>query len=85
VLGAIGLAVDEVVVLEPGTLPRTSSGKLRRQEALRRFQVGALRPPRAVNAFTLAVALARSRLAARTGLLSRALRALATPRGGRPP
>jgi acyl-CoA synthetase (AMP-forming)/AMP-acid ligase II len=44
VLGAIGLRPDEVVVLEPGTLPRTSSGKLRRQETLRRFLDGELAP-----------------------------------------
>ena len=40
VLGATGLAVDRVVVLAPGTLPRTSSGKLRRQEALRLYLAG---------------------------------------------
>jgi acyl-CoA synthetase (AMP-forming)/AMP-acid ligase II len=40
VLGATGLAVDRVVTLAPGTLPRTSSGKLRRGEALRRYLGG---------------------------------------------
>ncbi len=65
-----GVAPHTVRLLAAGTLPRTSSGKLRRQEALRRFQAGALRPPRAVNALTLAVELVRSRL-----------RALAAPRG----
>ncbi|HSN53758.1 MAG TPA: AMP-binding protein, partial [Candidatus Sulfomarinibacteraceae bacterium] len=41
-----GLEVDRVEVLAPGTLPRTSSGKLRRQEALRRLLAGELEPPR---------------------------------------
>jgi acyl-CoA synthetase (AMP-forming)/AMP-acid ligase II len=40
VLGATGLAVDRVVTLAPGALPRTSSGKLRRGEALRRHLDG---------------------------------------------
>jgi acyl-CoA synthetase (AMP-forming)/AMP-acid ligase II len=65
-----GLSPHTVRLLAPGTLPRTSSGKLRRQEALRRFQAGALRPPGAVNALSLAVAVVRSRL-----------RALLMPRG----
>ena len=37
-----GLAVDEVVVLGPGALPKTSSGKLRRTEVRRRFEAGVL-------------------------------------------
>jgi acyl-coenzyme A synthetase/AMP-(fatty) acid ligase len=63
VLGATGLAVDEVVVLAPGTLPRTSSGKLRRQEALRLHLAGELLPPDRVTPFRLAGAAARSGLA----------------------
>ena len=43
VLAAIGLLPDEVVVVDPGTLPRTSSGKLRRRETLRRHLAGELR------------------------------------------
>jgi acyl-CoA synthetase (AMP-forming)/AMP-acid ligase II len=42
VLERTGLAADEVIVLAPGSLPRTSSGKLRRQEALRRHLRGEL-------------------------------------------
>jgi acyl-CoA synthetase (AMP-forming)/AMP-acid ligase II len=42
VLERIGLDADEVVVLAPGSLPRTSSGKLRRQETLRRHLKGEL-------------------------------------------
>jgi fatty-acyl-CoA synthase len=63
VLGAVGLAVDEVVVLEPGTLPRTSSGKLRRQEALRLWLAGELQPPEPVTPLRMAGAMARSGLA----------------------
>ena len=63
VLGAVGLEVDEVVVLEPGTLPRTSSGKLRRQEALRLWLAGELLPPEPVTPLRMAGAMARSGLA----------------------
>jgi fatty-acyl-CoA synthase len=63
ILEATGIAPDTVRLLPPGALPRTSSGKLRRQEALRRFLAGRLDPPRAVNAFRLAVEAARSQLA----------------------
>ena len=65
VLAAIGVQADKVIILPPGALPRTSSGKIRRREALRRFEVGELTPPGRVNAVTLARALARSALAHR--------------------
>lgn len=60
VLGACGVAVDEVVALQPGTLPRTSSGKIRRGQTLRLWKTGALLPPDAVNALTLTGAMIRS-------------------------
>ena len=60
VRAATGVDPDLVLVLEPGTLPRTSSGKLRRGEALRQLQAGELRPPEAVTAWSLAGAMARS-------------------------
>lgn len=63
VLGATGLAADHVVLLEPGTIPRTSSGKLRRAETLRLYLAGELAPPDAVTPFRLAGAVARSSLA----------------------
>lgn len=47
VAAELGLRPDEVRVLPPGALPRTSSGKLRRAETLRRWQSGALEAPRA--------------------------------------
>lgn len=60
---ATGLKADLVMVLEPGTLPRTSSGKLRRGESLRRWQAGTLVPPASVTVLKLAGAMARSTLA----------------------
>jgi fatty-acyl-CoA synthase len=63
VLGATGLALDRVEVLTPGTLPRTSSGKLRRSETLRLHLAGSLQPPDPVNPLRLAGMMARSGLA----------------------
>ena len=63
VIGATGLSVDRVEVLAPGTLPRTSSGKLRRQEALRLYLAGTLAPPDPVTPLRMAKAMARSGLA----------------------
>jgi acyl-CoA synthetase (AMP-forming)/AMP-acid ligase II len=55
-----GLHASRVVVLAPGTLPRTSSGKIRRSEALRRYRTGTLEPPAPVSLARLALELARS-------------------------
>jgi acyl-CoA synthetase (AMP-forming)/AMP-acid ligase II len=63
VVASLGLLVDRVVILPPGTLPRTSSGKLRRQEALRLFLSGALTPPDRVTPLAVAAAVARSSMA----------------------
>jgi acyl-CoA synthetase (AMP-forming)/AMP-acid ligase II len=52
-----------VHVLEPGTLPRTSSGKLRRAEALRRFVSGELVPPTRVDTLTIATEVVKSAVA----------------------
>ncbi|MGB8933200.1 MAG: AMP-binding protein, partial [Anaeromyxobacteraceae bacterium] len=49
VMERTGVAPHTVRILAPGTLPRTSSGKLRRGEALRRYLAGALEPPRPVS------------------------------------
>lgn len=65
VLEATGLLADHVVLLEPGTLPRTSSGKLRRRETLALHLAGQLQPPRKVTPFLLLGAFARSLLAFR--------------------
>ena len=73
VLERTGIAPHVVRLLAPGTLPRTSSGKLRRQEALRRFLAGALAPPRKVTPLRVALELARGQLAhARAGWRRRA-------------
>jgi fatty-acyl-CoA synthase len=63
VLVATGLGVDELLVLAPGTLPRTSSGKLRRAETLRLHLAAALEAPDAVTPLRMAGAIARSGLA----------------------
>lgn len=72
VLAGTGLAVDEVHLLEPGTLPRTSSGKIRRTETLTRHLAGRLDAPAATGRASLfgawlagRRALARARRAAR--------------------
>ncbi len=54
VRSATGLEVDGVEVLEPGTLPRTSSGKLRRQESLRLYLLNELDAPRPMTPWRLA-------------------------------
>ncbi|WP_242353393.1 MULTISPECIES: AMP-binding protein [unclassified Anaeromyxobacter] len=63
VLERTAIAPHTVRLLEPGTLPRTSSGKLRRGEALRRFLAGTLVPPRRATTLRLALALLRGELA----------------------
>jgi acyl-CoA synthetase (AMP-forming)/AMP-acid ligase II len=55
-----GLHAARVVVLAPGTLPRTSSGKIRRGEALRLYRAGMLTPPARVSLPRLALEMARS-------------------------
>ena len=60
---AVGLSCDLVVALEPGTLPRTSSGKIRRAEALRRHLDGSLTPPSRITPLHVAGIFARSGLA----------------------
>jgi acyl-CoA synthetase (AMP-forming)/AMP-acid ligase II len=63
-----GVRPHTVQLLSPGTLPRTSSGKLRRTEALRRWTTDTLHPPARVTAVRMvgemlrsAIALARAR------------------------
>jgi fatty-acyl-CoA synthase len=60
ILARTGVRAHTVRLLGAGTLPRTSSGKLRRSEALRRYLTGELRPPRRVNAARLVGEVARS-------------------------
>jgi len=63
ILAATGLHAERVVVLEPGTLPRTSSGKLRRQETLRLHLCGELTPANPVTPLRVAGAMAQSAVA----------------------
>ncbi len=60
VLERTGIRAQVVRLLEPGTLPRTSSGKLRRGEAQRQLLAGELRPPGKVTALRLAGEMVRS-------------------------
>ncbi|WP_164020285.1 fatty acyl-AMP ligase [Pyxidicoccus trucidator] len=63
VVEATGVRPHTVRLLEPGTLPRTSSGKLRRIEALRRYLAGELAPPKKVGMVGMAVEMAKSAMA----------------------
>jgi acyl-CoA synthetase (AMP-forming)/AMP-acid ligase II len=68
VLERTGVRPHSVELLAPGTLPRTSSGKMRRGEALRRYLAGALDAPGRVGGLALLREMARSALAqARAG------------------
>jgi acyl-CoA synthetase (AMP-forming)/AMP-acid ligase II len=60
VRAATSLSPDRVEVLPPGALPRTSSGKLRRQEALRRYLSNELDAPKPVTPIRMLGAAARS-------------------------
>ncbi len=71
VLSAVGLEPGEVILLEPGVLPRTSSGKLRRREALKQHLQGQLEARPGLSPVRLALALWRSARARR--ILSRSL------------
>ena len=60
---APGIRPHTIELLAPGTLPRTSSGKLRRSEALARWTAGTLHPPSRVHPLGLMAAMVRSALA----------------------
>ena len=55
--GAIGIGPDEVVIVPPGTLPKTSSGKLKRVETRSLYETGRLLSsrPGKIAAWTAAV------------------------------
>ncbi len=57
-----GLVPADVLILQAGTLPRTSSGKIRRAAARYQYLTQNLRAPRRVTAWRLAAAMTRSRL-----------------------
>jgi acyl-CoA synthetase (AMP-forming)/AMP-acid ligase II len=60
VIRETGVTCDLVVLLQPGTIPRTSSGKLRRSTTLHLFESGNLLPPKEVTAIRMAGVLAQS-------------------------
>lgn len=62
VLRETGIACDLVVTVKPGTIPRTSSGKLRRRNTLHLFESGNLLPPKDMSAFNMAGILTQSML-----------------------
>ncbi len=63
ILKGLSLNVHDIALLPPGTLPRTSSGKMRRSEALQQYLKGTLAPPEKVNAATMLQGLGKSQLA----------------------
>jgi acyl-CoA synthetase (AMP-forming)/AMP-acid ligase II len=63
ILERSGLAPGNVLLLEAGTLPRTSSGKIRRFETRKRFVEGRLEPPKAAGFLLIAGEMARSKIA----------------------
>lgn len=63
VLERCGVRPALVRILAPGTLPRTSSGKLRRGEARRQLLARALAPPTKVTPLRMAREILRSRFA----------------------
>jgi fatty-acyl-CoA synthase len=54
---ALGIVPDDVIIVPPGTLPKTSSGKLRRIETRARWETGNLAPERARRLETLGIAI----------------------------
>jgi len=57
-----GVRASAVELLEPGTLPRTSSGKLRRKESAALWQAGTLLPPKPVTALRMGLEMAKGEL-----------------------
>src|SRR5690606_28376320 len=60
---ATGLTVDEVVVVDAGTIPKTSSGKLQRAKARTLYEQGELKKREDEGALKIAGHLAASQLA----------------------
>ncbi|HEY3451251.1 MAG TPA: fatty acyl-AMP ligase [Myxococcales bacterium] len=79
-LDATGVRAHTVELLAPGTLPRTSSGKLRRGEALRLHQAGELVAPGKVTTLKVLTEVAKSKAALAGMRLRAAVRG--TPREG---
>jgi fatty-acyl-CoA synthase len=63
ILSGLSIKACLVQILEPGTLPRTSSGKMRRAHALQMFAAGELVPPNKVTALSIFAEIGKSQLA----------------------
>lgn len=63
VYGATGLMPDEVVIVEAGTIPKTSSGKVQRRKARQLYESGALVKLEGEGALKIAARVAESQLA----------------------
>ena len=63
IVSGISLTPYHVQVLDPGTLPRTSSGKMRRTGALNMFLTGELLPPEKMGVLKMFKELGKSQLA----------------------
>ncbi|NOY70709.1 MAG: fatty acyl-AMP ligase [Deltaproteobacteria bacterium] len=63
IAGAFAIRPESVIVMEPGTILRTSSGKLRRGPTLNQYLAGTLAPPKQVTIFRMAAEMMRSRIA----------------------
>ncbi|CAG1772588.1 partial Long-chain-fatty-acid--[acyl-carrier-protein] ligase MbtM, partial [uncultured bacterium] len=83
ILARTGIRPHTVRLLAPGTIPRTSSGKLRRNEALRRFLAGELDPPSRVSRLRIFLEVLRSAFA--FARLRRGLGAAIRPRRAKAP
>ena len=62
ILERTGIVVNHVELLAPGTLPRTSSGKLRRLDARTQWRAGTLTPPQKVSVLRLLLAASKGRI-----------------------
>lgn len=71
VLERTGILAAHVELLAPGTLPRTSSGKLRRREACAQWRGGALTAPKKVSAARLMMYAAKGQLSHAHAVFSR--------------
>ena len=63
VVSGISLTPYHVQILDPGTLPRTSSGKMRRAGALNMFLTGELLPPEKMGVLKMFKEVGKSQLA----------------------
>ena len=63
VMQATGLVVDEVMLSGPGTVPKTSSGKLQRRKARQLYEAGELKQRKAASQVEIAKHVVESQLA----------------------